>query len=367
MNDLDQMLNDSAVRLFADLFPREEHEKNERGEWLAKAWQTLAETGLSAAASMEAEDSPRGLPLASLGLLARQAGGFNVPLPLVETYLAQRALLRAGIEFAEDAPLSLSTFCEGEPLMAQPCAGGYAVTGSARRVPWGRHLAGVVVAIQSGKETGVALLPPAKRFEHKTNFAGEPRDALLYDGEVVPTGCVALGGQAASAQEQWVEEGALLRGAQITGALRRVLETTVQYATERVQFGRPIGKFQAIQHQIAEMAAQVASATMAVDSALMAQSTGRASILAALAKIRASEAATLACEIAHQVHGAMGFTHEHHLHLSTRRLMSWRDEFGSDAHWSAWAGEQLAGLDGESLWLFITDPLGSELSNALEA
>jgi acyl-CoA dehydrogenase len=66
------------------------------------------------------------------------------------------------------------------------------------------------------------------------------------------------------------------------------------------------------------------------------------------------EAAGIAAAIAHQVHAAMGFTHEHALHLSTRRLWSWRDEFGNEADWFAWVGQQAARVGGESLWAFLT-------------
>ena len=75
----------------------------------------------------------------------------------------------------------------------------------------------------------------------------------------------------------------------------------------------------------------------------------------AAAKARVGEAAGIAAAIAHQVHAAIGFTHEHALHRSTRRLWSWREEFGSESEWAEWVGECVAGLGGsEALWPFIT-------------
>ncbi|CAM3849494.1 acyl-CoA dehydrogenase family protein [Bordetella tumulicola] len=360
MNDVDQLLNDSAVRFFTDLCTRSVFERVEHGDWLPDAWADLQAMGLTSAAVTEFEPGQVGLALPSLALLVRQAGRFNVPLPLVETYLAQRALSAAGVPCDPDSPLSLSTYSESVPLQAQATPDGYVVSGMVRRVPWGRHVAGVVAPVQCDGRTGLALLPPGQRAEWGTNLAGEPRDALRYERTPVAAAHVALHDVERIVQALPIE-GALLRSVQMTGAAQQVLEMTVQYATERVQFGRPIAKFQAIQHQIAELAAQVASATAAADAGIHLYAASGVSIVAAFAKIRASEAATQVCAIAHQVHGAMGFTHEHPLHLSTRRLMSWRDEFGSDTHWAAWAGERLEQIDERALWAFITAPSDIDL------
>ncbi len=361
MNELDQMLNDSAVRFFTDLCTREILDSVEQGNWLPGAWADLREMGLVSAAVMEVEPDVHGLALTSLCTLARQIGRFNVPLPIVETYIAQRLLTQAGIPFDEAEPLSLSTFSLCAPVTLRETQGGYIANGIVRRVPWGRHVAGVVAAIQVGGKDGVALLPRGNIEARNANLAGEPRDTHAYQDTFIPASNVSFT-DAGGILARLPLEGALFRSAQITGALQKVLEMTIAYAKDRQQFGRPIAKFQAIQHQIAELAAQVASATAAADAAVHANAGGLAATEIAFAKIRASEAATLACAIAHQVHGAMGFTHEHALHLSTRRLLSWRDEFGSDSHWAEWVGNRLEKLDGASLWRYITSPSTFELA-----
>jgi alkylation response protein AidB-like acyl-CoA dehydrogenase len=100
---------------------------------------------------------------------------------------------------------------------------------------------------------------------------------------------------------------------------------------------------------LAALAEQTAAASVAVESAPIAVGAERSSAAPAIAaaKIRASEAAGKVAEIAHQVHGAIGFTHEHSLHRLTRRLWSWRDEFGTEAHWSRELGRAViaAGAD----------------------
>jgi len=130
----------------------------------------------------------------------------------------------------------------------------------------------------------------------------------------------------------------------MAGALEGTLELAVQYANDRVQFGRPLAKFQAIQHQLALLAEQVAAARVAADAACatLASGKGDPEIAVAGAKIRAGEAAGKGTDYAHQVHGAIGFTAEHRLHHLTRRLWSWRDEFGTETHWSMALGRRVA-------------------------
>jgi alkylation response protein AidB-like acyl-CoA dehydrogenase len=124
-----------------------------------------------------------------------------------------------------------------------------------------------------------------------------------------------------------------------------------------VQFGRPIGKFQAIQQQLALLAEEAAAALVAVESAAQCIAEGRSSadFAMAAAKIRAGEAAGRVAEIAHQVHGAIGFTEEHSLHHLTRRLWSWRDEFGDEAYWALSLGRLVAKAGGVGLWPLITE------------
>lgn len=115
--------------------------------------------------------------------------------------------------------------------------------------------------------------------------------------------------------------------------MKRVFDMTMGYANERVQFGKSIGKFQAIQHQLSVMAEHVAAASMAVEAAFNCDTRLPTMAACAVAKARASEAAQLVASIAHAVHGAIGITEEYDLQLFTRRLHEWRMAHGSEAHW----------------------------------
>jgi acyl-CoA dehydrogenase len=148
--------------------------------------------------------------------------------------------------------------------------------------------------------------------------------------------------------------GALARSAQMAGGLESLLSQSVKYVTERVQFGRPLASFQAIQHQLALLAGHTAAAGIAAQKGFAAMDAGDAGFEIACAKIRTGEAAGLGAGIAHQCHGAIGFTYEHSLHFVTRRLWSWRAEFGAEAHWAAALGRQVAARGADALWPYLT-------------
>lgn len=145
--------------------------------------------------------------------------------------------------------------------------------------------------------------------------------------------------------------GALLRSIQMAGALERVRDLTVRYAGEREQFGQRLNRFQAVQQQLAELAGLVALAGAAVEEAVAEPSGKRI----AVAKVVTGSAAGRGAAIAHQVHGAIGFTHEHMLHRFTTRLWRWRDEYGTEAVWSEGLGDLLARVGGDRVWEVTTD------------
>ena len=138
---------------------------------------------------------------------------------------------------------------------------------------------------------------------------------------------------------------AALHAALLSGAMNRVFEMTLQYCNDRVQFGKSLGKFQAVQHQLSVMAEHTAAASMAAEAAF--QSTGNTpSLLAgAMAKSRTSEAVVLVASTAHALHGAIGVTQEYDLHLLTRRLHEWRMAHGSESYWNRVIGEHVLASD----------------------
>ena len=152
--------------------------------------------------------------------------------------------------------------------------------------------------------------------------------------------------------------GAAIRSVQTAGALEAILSLTVAYANERVAFERPIGKFQAVQQNLARLAGEVAAAlavsSSAADAIAQTDTFDEAVFLeAASAKIRTAEAAAEGSAIAHQVFGAIGFTQEHILHRFTLRLLAWRDDFGNESYWAAELGRRVAGRGADEFWPLV--------------
>ncbi|MEX2194911.1 MAG: acyl-CoA dehydrogenase family protein [Thermoleophilaceae bacterium] len=197
----------------------------------------------------------------------------------------------------------------------------------------------------------MALEPVAWKVVEGRNLANEPRDDLIVDG-IVPADAVV--GPAEIDASELRRRGALARACMMAGALERVLEASSWWLRQREQFGSPIGRFQAVQQQVAQLAGEVAATVASTDAAANAEQLAPAPHAVAAAKVRASEAAGVAAGIAHQLHGAIGLTQEHDLHHLTRRLWSWRDEYGSEVHWGRLLGERLMGAGEAGVWPLLT-------------
>ena len=334
----DTILYDSAMRLFGDLVTSEVSAAAERGIWPERLWQAVEEAGYPDVLA----NGPSGMVEAAT--ILRAAGHHATPIPLAETMLAHWLCAACAVE----APAGALTIGPVEPEDRLDIAEA-AVSGNAGYTPWGRAVAAVVL-IASNRL--LVVEQPAASFTPGTNLAGEPRDHL---GTVEPGGRSAP--LPAAVEVGLVQRyGALFRAAQMAGAMEAALVLSTRYANDRVQFGRPIAKFQAIQQQLALLAEEAAAALVAVESAASAVAAERpsAALAVAAAKIRAGEAAGKVAEIAHQVHGAIGFTHEHSLHRLTRRLWSWRDEFGTESRWSQELGKAVMAAGADALWPTIT-------------
>jgi acyl-CoA dehydrogenase len=139
------------------------------------------------------------------------------------------------------------------------------------------------------------------------------------------------------------------------GALETARDLAVAHARDRTQFGRPLAAFQAVQHMLAQIARDVAVTRSVVELAVSAASENVTGgwLEIASAKVVAGRAARTVSAHAHQVHGAIGITKEYSLSALTRRLWSWREEFGTESEWSQRIGQE-ACRSPEGVWGLIT-------------
>lgn len=299
----------------------------EAGAFPQAAWEALAGLGLGAALVPEAAGGA-GLGFADLVPVLEALGRAGAPVPLAEGIGAAALLAAAGLPVPEGV---LS----------------FAPAGAA--VPWGRHAQHVVVV----DGARVVLHPAAAlRWTAGANIAREARDLPVVAGAPAAQGTLP---------NSWGAEAALLltaliRAAQIAGALQAALALAVEHANTRKQFGRPIGRFQAVQQQLAVFAAETSAAAVAAAAAARAadrRGLAGAAFEIGCAKVTAGEAAGRGAAIAHQVLAAMGITEEHALHHFTRRLWSWREEGGTERFWAGRIGTFVQAAPAP-LWHLIT-------------
>lgn len=339
------ILSSMVSRVFADHCSDAIALRAEAGEWPEPLWHTSEEAGLPLAL-VDAGEHSLGVPVEDAFRIIRLVGKFAAPVPLPETMFANWLLARSELEL-QSGPLVVVA-----DASLRVDASRMRLSGEVSSVPWGRR-AGVVVCFERFGVLHVAFLGrDGFSVRDGANIAREPRDQLAFDVDLnrvaiapLPPGLDGIRLRAA---------GAAMRCSQIAGALESITSMTIGYACERVQFGRTISKFQAVQQNLAVLAGQAAAASSAADMAAEAFAEGICLPGIAAAKTFAGEAASIAAGIAHQTHGAMGFSREYGLHHRTRRLWSWREEYGNETEWSAWLGENLASSGADRLWAEIT-------------
>jgi acyl-CoA dehydrogenase len=230
------------------------------------------------------------------------------------------------------------------------------LNGRAAGVPFARNCAHMAVLADDGRRELIALVDLDNcRLNDAWNLAGDATDTVTLDRVKPNRIAPAPAGFDASSL---LLMGAAVRSVQTAGALEAILSLAVAYANERVAFERPIGKFQAVQQNLARLAGEVAAALAVSGSA--ADAIAQADIFddavfleAAAAKIRTAEAAAEGSAIAHQVFGAIGFTQEHILHRFTLRMLAWRDDFGNESYWAAELGRRVAARGAGEFWPLV--------------
>jgi alkylation response protein AidB-like acyl-CoA dehydrogenase len=348
VTESDNIVAETAARIFADLADPQTINRASDNRWKEKLWRALSDAGLTLAWVPEKQGGA-GASLAEGFAILGVAGRYAVPVPLAETLIAGWLLERAGIA----APAGAMTVAPARPRDRIALNADGTLSGLSRGIPFAKDCEHIAVVAAGDKGAAIALVKTADcRVSEGQNLAGESSNAVAFERTKVIRSAPVPSGFDASAL---MLMGASVRSVQAAGALEAILSLSVAYANERVAFARPIGKFQAVQQNLARLAGETAAALAAAGSVAdtIAQTPAfddTVLLEAASAKIRTGEAAAEGSAIAHQVHGAIGFTSEHILHRYTLRLLSWRDDFGSESYWAAALGELVARRGANQFW-----------------
>ena len=292
----------------------------EAGGSCAPLWQALETTGFLELLASEADGGAQ-LPLGDLFPILCTFGRYAMPAPAAQT-IAARALLPS-----HAIPAGMITFAAA----FRREAGGII---SCPLTPYGM-IADFVLAREGD---ALLLLPGTAARRQSTGVHLSQTATLSWPDE---NGWTRIPGVGAALPAF----AAALYAALISGAMTRVFEMTLEHCNDRVQFGKSLGKFQAVQHQLSVMAEHTAASSIAAEHAFHTDRAVPSLLAAAMAKSRTSEAAALVAGIAHALHGAIGVTEEYDLQLLTRRLHEWRVAHGSEAHWNLLIGHEMLASD----------------------
>jgi hypothetical protein len=315
---------DSSIHLIGDLaaqiFGAGDGRARVTAEPEPAVWSAFRNSGLAKILALGDSGDIR-----NASIVLRAAGAAPALVPAAEVVVANWLAWRAGWD-EETALPTVVTADDGWP-----------------RVPWGRF-ATAMYFLCDGRIARCS--GPATPSRLDANLAGEPRDRMDRPTRSIEQSNVQMDA------DELLGIAALCRASMMLGSMNASLELTLEHASQRVQFGKPIKQFQAVQQMVAQFAGQAAAATAAVEFAVSDFSV----FTAAVAKARVSEAAAVTTEIAHQVCGAMGFTMEFPLQKYSRRLWAWRDEDGSEMVWNRRVGEMILSQASNGLWPLLSDP-----------
>ena len=346
MDETLTMLADSVQRLLADTVSHRSTIDAERDGLDDNAWRQLAALGVVG-------DDAAQMSLAELGVVIEAVGAAGALLPYADSEALGRWLAHgAGID-SGSRRLAVLPVEAGQASLRD---GGARLQIGGATIPWGCRADALLFSLHADGRDLVAI-KDARDIELRRmpSLAGEPHGVVVAESIEIGAGELHEV-DAAHGPDALRRRGALCRSIQMLGAMSRANELTLQYARERKQFRRSLSDFQVIQSYLAAMAGELCAAAgivqVAIDSADDAPDEAFEAIAAA--RVRSCQAARQITQLAHQVHGAIGFTQEYPLNLWTRRLWAWREEYGNEAQWATELGASVVHHGADALWPQLT-------------
>ena len=347
----ESIVAETAARIFADLADPQTVNRAKDDGWKTPLWRAIEDAGLALAWVPDDLDGS-GASMEDGFAVLGAAGRCALAVPLAETLLAGWLLSRASMA----SPSGPMTVAPARPHDRVTLGANGTLSGHASGVPFASAAQHIAVLAESDHGFAVALVATKdSRVTSGRTVAGDASDVVIFDNVKPLRSAQAPAG---FDRDSLMLMGSTVRAVQTAGALETILAISVAYANERVAFERPIGKFQAVQQNLARLAGEVAAALAvsgsAADTMAQAAADDDAVFLeAASAKIRCAEAAQEGAAIAHQAFGAIGFTREHILHRFTLRMLGWRDDFGNESHWAAELGRRVAARGADDFWPLV--------------
>ena len=345
MSELKDMIYDGTHRLFDDFLSWDELKKYENQIWHKELWNEFQKLGFT---NIFNSDDQGGIDArwTDAHIILKASGYHGVPLPIGESIASNWFASRNGMTLPDGHWAITSGEIEIDEQLNR-------VQFKELDVAWGRFAKQLLHIDQ--KRITLIELDEEITIEKKVNLANEPRDKISGQGKVIESVETNL----TIKPLHWI--GSLVRSCQIAGGTGQALDLSLRYSKDREQFGRSLSKFQTIQNYLSDLAGLAAaldaiSIAAANDLDLNGLSeTSRAKITLAAAKCRTSEGVERVTRLSHQIHGAIGFTYEYGLHFYTKRLWSWRDEYGSALEWGNFLGDIALNDTKENIWPLVTN------------
>ena len=341
MSEIKEMVIEVVEQILKDKIEKKTVDLLESGMWAEDLWQILLENELHNIMLSE-ELGGAGGDLEDLLTVYSLMGQYAAPIPFIEHTLSNYLLQQVKLPVQQ----TLTTYHISQPLQLENDH----LQGKLQYVPWARYAKQLVTLAKDSQSNYIVLVDIAEGILEKgTNLAAEPRDHISLNG-------VKVRSKVAISKEEWSQFQKIVTAVSVSkmyGALKTAFELSIQFSKAREQFGRPIHRFQLVQQRLAIMAGEEALMKTATANMQMVLVKQVEQYEVAYARLRMDEAAKTVATSSHQVHAAIGVTHEHQLHQFTRRLWAWRDEEFTSRYWK----EQLVqeSLSSEvDLWTTLT-------------
>lgn len=308
---------------------------------LTSLWNEIEQLGLPKIAVKE-KFNGSGFPLSIILPIIKLSNNIGAPIPISETILSNYILSESDI----NPPNGILTYAMDAKNLKIT---GNEISGDLISVPYLNLTDKIIFITEIEKSKKIILIKNnGKDKKLKKNFLSEPRYNLKLKKSRI------LNVKPFNLSINFKHLGAIVRSAQMIGSMEKILDLCIDYCSQRKQFGRALSKFQAIQHQISEMAVELSASSAALSTLTNSDDIFKNKKDIAILKIRAGAAAGKVIAISHQVHGAIGFTQEYELAYFTRNLNSWRNDFGNESFWEDFLGKDFLENNNQNLWEYLT-------------